>query len=72
MKPRLYINIGKFFLNLGWFPGNEWALLDIDILSSASEWMHSKISMIVIFGVRILKFEFCFGLDFEEKGKSPN
>jgi len=65
MKPRLYINIGKFFLNLGWFPGNEWTLLDIGILLALdSEGMNSKISTIVIFGVRILKFEFCFGLDF--------
>ena len=54
---RFYIK--SIWVNIGWFPGNEFALLDIELLKLST--YENKIDFIVLFSIQITKLYFAFG-----------
>ena len=61
MRINLYVNGDRirFWLNTGWYRGNEFALLNLQLFEFSGS------DMITIFGIQITKMSFCFGVYLE-------
>jgi hypothetical protein len=63
MTPRLYVHIKDFWINLGWFSGEEFALFSLETFKVFLD-SKNELDMITLFDIQIAKFGFCFGINF--------
>lgn len=63
MKPRLDIYVRKFWINFGWYSGEEFKVFNLSVLKFLTD-QHNKIDMIVFWDIQILKFMFACGINF--------
>jgi hypothetical protein len=61
MKPRLYISIKRFWINLGWFSGEEFVLFSFKLFECFTN-SKGNLDQITFFDLQIAKFSLCFGL----------
>lgn len=56
MKPRINLSTNKFWFNLGWYSGEEFAMFKIELFGCLDG------KLLTIFNIQITKFFFGFGL----------
>ena len=54
------INMRWFWMNLGWYPGNPFAILSLSVLE-VDKGLYDDIDFVQIFSVQVLYFCFAFG-----------
>jgi hypothetical protein len=60
MKPRININWKRFWLNFGWYPGNDFELFTVGVGRTVSDYP-SGIASVGILHIQIAKFLLAFG-----------
>jgi len=61
MRPRLNIYTKNFFLNFGWYAGEEFTLFCLDIFDVQTNYNNTKVDLVTLFLIKIAKFLFSFG-----------
>lgn len=58
MKPFVYLRLKSFWVQFGWFSGEELTLISVDIFKT---FIDGKYISVTIFDLQVLKFSIGFG-----------